>query len=531
MEKYLESYTLRDILRILYRYKILFLVIPTILILFAYIGGELKTPTYEATVTMLIKGQKKTEADYYSNRGADNKTSEHTALISSNLVLRRVVEALKLYERPIDLEMQHSSDLKKYFMKKDFERYKQQLQEMTPEQRELFLFDNALNDLKSKIFASPQGENNLFNINVSDFKSAKAIQIANSLSRSYVIFDLEQQVEELKLKYGEKHSTVIQLQDYIKYFSETLDGRILPDIEAFGPASVKIVAQAMSAGQRNPLPINLILSFMFLAGIFFAGVFSFVLDYFDNSLNTSKDIIKYLNIPLLGTIPKRKKKNELIMSNPHVSKGNLKCVNSFQRLGDKLCLLAKKQNIKSIMITSFQEFSDASALIANLGIYLSRDAGKKVLIIDSNLKNPSLDKVFGLNGTSSGLPDVYEGRKTFAEALSKIGNNLDLLSSHEVDYRPIILLDSPFFANLIKEAKEKYDFIIIDCSTKLRYDADYVIISSLTDAVIVVINEGKDRYPDVQIAIGNITQNSNKPIFAVLNNRKEHLPKILHKIS
>ena len=529
MDEILEKITLRDILRLLYRHKILFIVVPTILILFAYFGAELHTPTYDATVTMFIKARKTTEADYYQAAGGEI-TSEHTALVSSNLVLRRVVEALKLYERPIDLEMQHSTNLKKYFMKKNFELYKQQLQEMTPEQRKLALFDKALNDLKSNIFASTQGEGNIFSINVSDLESAKAVQISNALSRSYVIFDLEQQVEELKLKYGEKHSTVIQLQNYIEYFSETLDGRILPDLEAFGPASVKIVAQAISASQHKPLPVNLILLFMFLSGIFLAGIFSFVLDYFDNSLKTPKDIIKYLNVPLLGTIPKRKKKDELIMSDEHLARSSLKCVSSFQRLGDKICLLSKKDNIKTILITAFQELGDTSALIANLGIYLSRDAGKKVLIIDANLKNPTLANALHISD-NSGLPDVFENKKTFEEAVVKAGENLDLLLSHTVSYRPITLLDSSFMSDLIEEARDKYDFVIIDCSANRLSDTDPVIISSLTDAVIVVINEGKDRYPAVQIAIGNITQNSNKPIFAVLNNRKENLPNILYKIS
>lgn len=530
MDEILESITRRDILRILYKHKILFIIIPTILISFAYFGIQLNTPIYDSSVTMFIKGQKNTEADYYKGGYVNDVVSEHVALVSSNVVLRRVVEALKLYERPVDLEMRYSTNLKKYFMKKDFELYKQELDEMTPEQRESALFDKALNDLKSNIFASTGGDSNIFSITVSDLEPAAAVKIANSLSRSYVIFDLEQQVEELKLKYGEKHSTVIQLEDYIKNLSETLDGRILPDIEAFGPASVKIVAQALSASQHKPLPINLILTFMFLAGIFFAGVFSFVLDYFDNSLETPKDVIKYLNVPFIGSIPKRKKNNELIMSDEHLAHSSLKCVSSFQRLGDKICLLSKKENIKTILITAFQGLSDTSALIANLAIYLSRDAGKKVLIIDANLINPTLAKTLHIS-ENSGLPDVFEGEKTFEEALVNKGKNLDLLLTHAVSYRPIALLDSSFMADLIKEVREKYDFVLVDCSMNLKRDTEPIILSSFTDATILVVNEGTDRFQDAQIVVQNLRQNGDRPIFSVLNNRKNEMPQMLYKIS
>lgn len=529
MDKILESYTLRDIIRILYRHKILFIVIPIILILFGYFGAQLNTPTYDAEVKMLVKGKMKTEADYYQS-GLLGVAAEHVELVYSNVVLRRVVEALKLYERPIDLEMRYSSDLKKYFMKKNFKLYKQTLQEMTPEQRKSALFDKALNDLKSNVFAASPEDSNIYRITVSDFEPALAIKIANALSRSYVIFDLEQQVEELKLKYGEKHSTVIQLQDYIQHFSETLDGRMLSDIEAFGPASVKIVAQAISASQHKPLPINLILVLMFLAGIFFAVIFSFVLDYFDNSLETPKDVIKYLNVPFIGSIPKRKKNDELIMSDEHLAQSSLKCVNSFQRLGDKICFLSKKENIKTILITAFHAFSDTSALIANLGIYLSRDAGKKVLIIDANLKNPTLAKAFHIS-ENSGLPEVFERKKIFEEAVVNKGKNLDILLSHTVSYRPITLLDSSFMADLIKEARNKYDFVIVDCGADLKRDTEPIMLSSFTDATILVVNEGIDKFQDAQIVVQNLRQNSDRLIFSVLNNRKDEMPQILYKIS
>lgn len=533
MEQSLESFTLRDIIRILYSNKVFFIIFPILLIVPAYIGYEMITPTYIASVKMYVKAEKKTEADFYVNTRSQDIIADHAQLATSNIVISRVVEALKLYEIPDNYEERYATPLKKFFIERNRKKMMEERAQNgnIPKKSDNTMgYEGAKGWLLSRMTLLPAGGSNFFYINVTDFNPAQAVRIANSLSRSYVIFDLEQQIEELKLKYGEKYSTVLQLENYIEEYKKYLNGELMPDLEAIGPASVKIIAQANGASINKKVSKPLLLSFAFFTAIFLAAVFAALVEYYNNTFRTPKEVVKYLNMPFLGAIPKRKKKDELIMSDEHLAGSSLKCVNSFQRLGDKICLLSKKQGIKSILITAFKEFSDTSALIANLGIYLSRDAGKKVLIIDANLKNPALADVFHI-AKNSGLPDLFEGKKTFEEAVVRADNNLDILLSHAVPYRPIALLDSSFMSDLIKNVRDKYDLVLVDCSVDIRYDSDPVILSSFTDAVIIVINEGLDRFQDAQIAIQNLNQNGGKPIFSVLNNRKEGMPNILYKIS
>jgi capsular polysaccharide biosynthesis protein len=530
MQNFTEQTVLRDYLRIFYRHKIFFIIIPISLILPLYIGFQIDTPTYTAEVKMFVKATKKTEADYYNVSVPPNPTAEHIELVMSNIVLKRVVEALKLYERPLDLEKKYATPLKKALIDYRFSKLMSEFEKMSPEQKNKVLFDNALGNLSSNISAIPVRDSSLFTISVTDFDGAMATIIANSVSRSYVMFDLEQQIEELKLKYGEKYSTVLQLESYIEEYKNYLDGKLIPDMEAMGPASVKIIAQATGASFADKVSKNVLLVVAFLVGIFSAVVFSFLSEYFDDTFKTPKEVVQYLNMPFIGSIPKRKKNDELIMSDEHLARSSLKCVNSFQSLGDKICLLSKQHNIKTILITAFQRHSDTSALIANLGIYLSRDAGKKVLIIDANLVNPSLAKAFHISD-DFGLPELFERRKTLEEVVVRAGSNLDLLLSHAVSYRPVAVLDSSFMPDLINGIKDKYDFVFIDCSADMRRDTDSVILSSLADAVILVVNEGVDRFRDAQIVMKNLDQNGSRLIFSVLNNRKEDMPQILYKIA
>ncbi len=119
---------------------------------------------------------------------------------------------------------------------------------------------------------------------------------------------------ELELKYGKKHSTVIQLTNYIEEFSETLHGEHIPPIEAFGPASIKIVLQAGAAFPAIFVNRTILFSMAFFSGIFLSIVFSFFLDFYDQTIKSPRDVTKLLNIPFLGSIPKRKTKDKLVIS-------------------------------------------------------------------------------------------------------------------------------------------------------------------------------------------------------------------------
>jgi Mrp family chromosome partitioning ATPase len=504
-----------------------------VLVILAYVGAELKTPMYTAKVKMYVKGKKITTADFYSGIYAGDMVQEHAELIRSKIVLNRVVDALKLYEIPDDRERKYATPLKKWII--DYRNKKSSKakhnSDISPDQDKEIKFQSALNRLTSQIGVRPTKGANLFYVTVADFNPGLAKKIANSLSRSYIIFDLEQQVEELKLKFGKKHTMVLQLKRYISEFQETLSGDLIPDLQAIGPASVKIVSQAEGASRSKEVNKPLLLLFSFLSGIFLAMVGGVIVDHFRATLKTPKDIARNLQLPFLGSIPKRKKRNELIMSDPHTGP-DLSCIRAFQRLGDKLCLTVKEKNINTFLVTSFENFEDASAVIANLGIYLSRETGKKVLIIDANINNPTLHKTFKLKESDfRGLIELYEETVTFEDAVARIGKNLDVLFTKKADFRPIKLLDSSFMLNFINESKRKYDIIIIDCSANLRIDSEPIFISSFTDSTIIIINEGKDRLQDINLAVKALSHKNNKMIFTVLNNRNEDMPRILYKIS
>src|SRR4030067_1267842 len=232
-----QQSTLRDYLKVIFRHKSVVILIFITIMISTFIGLELNTPVYEANVKMLVTAVKEVESPYYKEffSGTGVVTQTQVQIATSNTVIARVVMALRVYERPLDYEKNFASPLKSALLGFGVKKINSELEKLTPEQKRIFLFRKAIEELKASIKVEPLKGADILIITVRDFSPVGAAIIANAVSRSYVIFDLEQQIAELKLKYGEKYSTAIQLQNYIEHLQKSLDGRPVPDIESIGP--------------------------------------------------------------------------------------------------------------------------------------------------------------------------------------------------------------------------------------------------------------------------------------------------------
>jgi capsular polysaccharide biosynthesis protein len=518
--------TLRDYLRIIFRYKILFIIIPPIMMIPVYLQIQFVTPRYKAEVKMLVTAQRKLEADYFKEIFLGDIALDHAELIKSNIVLERVVRALKLYEIPPDYEMRFASPLKAAMMKRTYKNMPDRLKEMSSEQKEKLFFGEAVGNLRSRISAEDVRGTSLLNISAEDFDPNLATKIANSLSRSYVIFDLEQQIAELKLKYGEKHAKVLHLENYIKEFDMTLDGRRLPDIEAIGPASIKIVQQAVA----GPVPRmnNSFLSVAFFVGIFFSIVLAFVFDYFDHTFKLPLEIETFLNIPCLGTLPKRKlNKSNRSMPIKSMNPQNIKYSMALRSLSDEIYLGMRNRNQKSLLMIGLEEEENVS-VIADLGTFLSDVGGHKVLIIDADIRGSKMPDYFNVS-VSDGIVDLLEDKIGFEDAIQDLSSNLHILPGGDTAINPHTIFDSHKVSNIIEKAKERYEIILINCAS-VKNCSDAVVLSSFVDGIALMINEGKVRRQVISNAIKPLILKNVNLVGAILNNHTYPIPEIIYKL-
>lgn len=513
-----KSNTLRDYLSVLFRHKSVIIATVVIIMALTFIGLELKTPVYKAQTTMFVAGTKRVESRYYKE--VFDKLSEITSaqgmLTLSNPVIERTVRNLHLDKRPLDYEKQFSSGLKAALIDFRLKKIKAEIKAMTPEQKEDFFFRRAVKNLKSNLRIRTVFATSLFTIRVKDFDPEKAAAIANTVSRSYVIFDLEMQLAEFALKFGEKHFIPVQLKDNIEMIKKRLNGKLLPNgLEAIGPGSVKIIEQAVTpdspAGISRPVIFTLALLSSWILGI----VLAFKFDNLWQPLNSPQDVEKFLNIPLLGSIPK---------------KGTAEYKRSYQNLSDRLYISMKERNLKTLLILHAERPEESAAIAAEIGGYLARKARHETLIIDADLRSPAVSGILDISN-DPGMVDVLEKKISFEDAVQYLGLNLYVLPAGDTEFSPVPLLDSPTMPDILKKSKEQYKLILITCPGLKNFKEDARILSSAADATALVMNADKAKRRAAVNAVAELTRKKVNLIGIILTNRKYVIPEIIYKLT
>jgi capsular exopolysaccharide synthesis family protein len=138
-----------------------------------------------------------------------------------------------------------------------------------------------------------------------------------------------------------------------------------------------------------------------------------------------------------------------------------------------------------VLVTSAGPAEGKSTVLANLGRSLAA-SGRRTLLVDTDLRKPSLHRVFGLNRTP-GLIDVLAGDATVSEALRKTGcEGLELLTCGPRPANPAELIESRRLQELVAEFRESFDYVLLD-SPPSGGLIDASLLSVLADGVIFVV--------------------------------------------
>jgi len=515
--------TLRDYLRVLFRHKAIMVLTIITVCATVFFGLKLKTKIYESRVKMLITAEKQVEATYlkemYGGRNVQ-QTLTQSEIVKSSPVLNRVVRALALDKRPADDEKQFASPLKARLIDYQAAAFNKKLEVLPEEQRGAFLYRRAVESLKQKIKVTPIRDTNMFTISVQDYNPVAAAIIANVVSRSYVMFDLEQQLAELKLKYGERHPTVNLIQDSLAVLKETLSGQPIDDIEAMGPASVKIMDQASVAIEPTGTPKALTFLLAIVMSVFLAVMLAFVFEYTDQTFKTPQEIRRFLNVPFIGSIARFRFGNNRLIKD---ARKRSKYFQAYQGLSDQICLLFKSENMNSLLITSATANEGSPKVVANAGYYLAKALQHRVLIIDANLRTSVMSRLLKLTDTQKGLAAYLDGRTAMDQIIQDGGEGPDIIPAGATDKNPVTLLESEKMSALLKAAAREYEIILIDCAN-IRDYKDATVLSALVDGLALTVNEGQTRRQVVQNVCAQLQEHKAKIKGVILNNRTFPIP-------
>jgi len=518
--------TFRDYVSVLFRQKRSILNVVMLVVLGVLTVFTLMTPVYEARVKMLITAGKPVQALYDRDwaRGQNVQAAlTQGEIVKSTPVLERAVEALELHKRPFGYEQRFAAPLKDALIAIRGIIKNAQLRQYSPVQQQAILFRDALESLRQRISIQPIPHTDLFLIEVRDFDPVAAATTANIVSRSYIIFDLEQQLAELILRYGEVPHQVQQLENHIRKMSVNLGGKPVSNIDAIGPANVKIIEQATVPLQPAGPNKSIIVVVSLLAGFILGCGLAFISEFIDPTFKSPQEVERELKLSFLGSIPLQQPGGHELIP-PDMKRGLT--IQFYQILADQIYLLIQDKRLSTLQITSPTNIEGSDKVTANLGLTLAQRTGKKVAIIDANLHNPTFQKIFQLENRK-GLAEVLEGKVPAEQALVEVRPNLHVMSAGQTDTNSVILFDTSPLEQILNELHKQYKIILVHCPN-LRSFRDAVVVGSHTSATLMVVRESVTRRQVVKRALYSFSERDVNILGVILNDRTFPIPKFVY---
>ncbi len=272
-----------------------------------------------------------------------------------------------------------------------------------------------------------------------------------------------------------------------------------------------------------------------LATLFGAGLALF-LEYLDDTIRSTEEVEKYLQLPALAAIPTidaLAKKRLLLVGNNlgdeiktdttselliH-SDSRSSLAEAYRQLRTSILLSTAGHAPKSLLVTSSLPSEGKTTTAVNTAISLAQ-TGASVLIIDADMRRPRLHSIFGV-GNAEGLSSVLSSGMADEDVLSIISydeaTKLNVLPSGPIPPNPAELIGSDQMRILLKGMEKHFTHVVVD-SPPIASFTDGVLIGSIVDGVLLVVHSGKSSRQVVKRAKQFLNEVGAKIFGVVLNN-------------
>jgi capsular exopolysaccharide synthesis family protein len=232
----------------------------------------------------------------------------------------------------------------------------------------------------------------------------------------------------------------------------------------------------------------------------------------DRSVKTPEELEAATGVPVVGAIPPFKASKQPI---PVATEPRTAAAEAFRKLRTNFAFLGVDKGSICCVITSPAAADGKSTVAANLAIVLAQ-AGQRVVLVDADLRKPSLHRIFGLHqrvGTTTVLLDQADT----LDALQQTDPSLPaVLTSGQIPPNPSELLGSRRMKQLIEELRTTFDVILVDCAPLLPV-TDPLVVSRFADGLLLITRAGTTTRDQAQAAKNACTKAGASVFGTVLN--------------
>ena len=261
-----------------------------------------------------------------------------------------------------------------------------------------------------------------------------------------------------------------------------------------------------------------------LLGLILGVVFAVVAETLDTSIGTIEDVQEYTGMQVVGIVPfinvddvrASLMRRDVDVSDDRLMQRKAQLVTYFdpqstlaetyRTLRTNIEFVTVEKGAKCLMVTSSMHFEGKSTTISNLSMTMAQ-LGKRTLLVDCDLRKPSIARVFGLN-KEPGVTEVIVGNHAWRDVIRTVTDivtggmgmedilqtqgigNLHIITSGSIPPNPTELLNSRAMGEFIDEIKDEYDVVLID-SPPVLHVTDAAILGKKVDGTLVVYKAGE----------------------------------------
>ncbi|RFB04490.1 GumC family protein [Parvularcula marina] len=276
-----------------------------------------------------------------------------------------------------------------------------------------------------------------------------------------------------------------------------------------GSSQVSIVDMAQAPSVPFKPNLSRSLASAFALSLFFGVGLSYALAYIDDTIKTPEDLRNKLGLPPIGVIPKAEEGAGNIIKALDDPRSGIS--EGFFSARTALQFASPAGTPRSLLVTSTRPGEGKSSTSVSLATVIAK-TGKRVLIIDADMRKPS----FQTDGTESiGLSGLLTRDEMLRDHVVFAKPNLALLPSGMIPPNPAEILSSPRLADVIRQAEEMFDVVVVDSPPILSF-TDAPTLGAACEAAVVVIQAGQIRRPAAQRTVSRLLESRSNVIGGIL---------------
>jgi len=283
-------------------------------------------------------------------------------------------------------------------------------------------------------------------------------------------------------------------QIYELFLTRFRETRASPDLKT------SAVARISDAARASQLPVKpnkeQVIGIAFVLGLLGGALIALFLERLDNTLKSADEVEEKLDYPMLTMLPLLGGGKARSVGRHYLDDPKSIFSEAIRTARTGVLLAAGDPPKLTLLVTSSVPEEGKTAVALNLA--LAEAQTKRVLLVDADLRRPSIGEKLGLGPGTPGLTDLLSGGASFSQCLQRVeGSSLYVLCSGQIPLNPLEMILSQRFQQLIKALASTCDVLVID-SPPVHLVSDAVVLSKFANGVLYVVKADSTPYPLVR---------------------------------